>query len=138
MSLRVGVCATLTAAVMAAWLVGCAGPASQGGPSVQVPVTSPAAVAGTWAGTVRREPSIEDDWVDLVINPDGTYQVKSFRTVGALLGTGRLVAADGKLTSESPRARATYTLYDVGGKRALKVDGTVANGVPFSGWLSAK
>ncbi len=121
--------------LVAASLAGCAGSTSQV-PRVQVPVSSASAVAGKWAGTVRRDPSTEDDWVDLTIRDDGTYEIKSFRTIGAVLGGGRLTVSGGKLTSETERARATYTLYEGDGKRVLNVDGTLKNGVTFSGWLT--
>ena len=121
--------------VAASSLAGCAGPASQT-PSVQVPIASASDVAGKWAGTVRRNPSIEDDWVDLTIKDDGTYEIKSFRTIGAILGGGKLTVSNGKMTSETERARATYTLYEGEGKRALNVDGTLKGGVTFSGWLT--
>ncbi len=121
--------------IVAASLMGCAGAVSKT-PSIQVPISSVSAVTGKWSGTVRRDPSTEDDWVDLTIKDDGTYEIKSFRTIGALLGGGRLAVSDGKLTSETERARATYTLYEGDGKRVLNVKGTLKNGVAFSGWLT--
>jgi hypothetical protein len=125
----------LLVAVVATSLMGCAASTSQL-PSVQVPIASASVIAGKWAGTVRRDPSTDDDWVDLTIKDDGTYEVKSFRQIGALLGTGHLTISGGKMTSETERARATYTLYEGDGKRALNVDGVLKNGVTFSGWLT--
>ena len=132
---RLALSVALLLALLGSSFVGCAGPTSQT-PSVEVPLANAGAVAGTWAGTIRRNPAAEDDWVELTIKDDGSYQVKSFRTIGVLLGRGQLTASGGKLISETPRARATYTLYEADGKRMLRVDGTLENKVPFSGQLS--
>ena len=138
MTVRSGVSLLLMVALVGASLAGCAGSTASSSkmPSTQVPITSVSAVAGKWAGTVRRDPSIEDDWADLTIKDDGTYEVKSFRTIGAILGGGRLTDSNGQLTSATDRASSTLTLYEGDGKRVLKIDGTLKNGVTFSGWLT--
>jgi len=138
MSVRSGVLLLLMVAFVGASFPGCAGSTASSSqvPSTQVPITSVSAVAGKWAGTVRRDPSIDDDWMDLTIKDDGSYEVKSFRTIGAVLGGGRLTVSNGQLVSETERARSTLTLYEGEGKRVLKIDGTLKNGVTFSGWLT--
>jgi len=132
---RLHLSAFLLLALVVIAVVGCAG-STPSTPSVQIPITSASEVAGKWAGTVRRDPSNEDDWVDMTIRDDGTYDIKSFRTVGAALGGGRLTVSGGKLVAETERARTTYTLYEREGKRTLNVDGVLKNGVPFSASLT--
>ena len=124
MASRSGLSLALMLALVGASLAGCAQSTSQM-PSVQVPISSVSAVAGKWAGTVRRDPSTEDDWVDLTIKDDGTYELKSFRTFGTLLGSGKLTLSNGTMTSETQRAHATFTLHEGEGKRLLKVDGAL-------------
>jgi len=137
MSVRSGISLLLTVALVSISLAGCAGSASSSQlPSTQVPITSVSAVAGKWAGTVRRDPSTEDDWVDLTIKDDGSYEVRSFRTIGAILGGGRLTVSNGQLTTQTERASSTLTLYEGDGRRVLKIDGTLRNGVMFSGLLT--
>src|SRR5215470_14643614 len=118
---RSGLSLVLMLAIVGASLAGCAGSTSQM-PSVKVPIASVSAVAGTWAGTARRDPSTEDDWIEMTIKDDGTYEIKSFRTIGTLLGGGKLTLSNGSMTSETQRASAIFTLYEGEGKRVLKVD----------------
>ena len=132
---RSGLSLVLMLALVGASLAGCAGSTSQM-PSVKVPISSVSAVAGKWAGTARRDPSIEDDWIELTIKDDGTYELKSFRTIGTLLGGGKLTLSNGTMTTETQRASATFTLYEGEGKRVLKVDGTLKTGVTFEAWLT--
>ena len=138
MSVRSGISLFLMVALVSISLAGCAGSTASSSqlPSTQVPITSVSAVAGKWAGTVRRDPSTEDDWVDLTIKDDGSYEVRSFRTIGAILGGGRLTVSNGQLTTQTERASSTLTLYEGEGRRVLKMDGTLRNGVTFSGWLT--
>jgi hypothetical protein len=131
---RIGLRMFLLVSLIAS-LTSCAGTTSQM-PSVQVPISNVSDIAGKWAGTVRRNPATEDDWLDLTIKNDGTYEYKGFRTIGATLGSGQIIMTGGKLMSETERAQTTYTLYERDGKRTLNVVGTLKTGVTFSGWLT--
>jgi hypothetical protein len=101
-----------------------------------VPVTEVKNVAGHWAGTVARDTSSREDWVRVVIAPDGTYEFSSARNIGVLSGKGQLTMKDGKLVGEGPRGTSVYTLYDRGGRQVLIVDVRLHDGATYSAVLS--
>jgi hypothetical protein len=101
-----------------------------------VPITSIAAIKGKWAGVVARGSANRDDWLELTINDDGSFQYTSARTIGVLQGRGQLSLRDGQGFSESERARSTYQLIDRGGKRVLRVDVVETNGLRYGADLA--
>jgi hypothetical protein len=129
--------ATLALAVGA--LAGCAGMTPTGPTeAVVLPITSFEAVKGKWAGVLERTtPSRRrEDFVELTVNPDGTYRFTSARTIGVLQGSGQLALKDGRLSSATQRGSATYRLLDRDGTPVLKVDAVTADGQHFSADLT--
>jgi hypothetical protein len=97
-----------------------------------VPITDLGTVSGKWAGILLRDPTDRrDDWLEMTIAPDGTYQVKSYRLIGAMTGSGRFTLADGKLSSKGPRSTITGTLYTADGQRMLRMHATTPEGFIF-------
>ena len=95
-------------------------------------VTDAALVAGKWEGIMRRVPSTrKDDWLTVVIAPDGRYRFSSARTIGVFRDEGDLVAADGKLTTSSERGSIDVALYEAGERRMLKVKGHTPRGEEY-------
>ena len=90
-------------------------------------------VAGRWSGILYGRPGGERarDWVELALQEDGTYTFASTRTYGVFSGSGTVGLADGRLIAEGETARVTFTLYQGGGKRFLRAEGTMASGQPL-------
>jgi hypothetical protein len=97
-----------------------------------VPITDLARVSGKWSGVLLRDPTDRrDDWLEMTIAPDGTFQVKSYRLIGAMTGSGRFSIADGKLVSKGERAAITGTLYTAGAERMLRMEARTPEGFVF-------
>jgi hypothetical protein len=129
----VAVTATLAAAVI---LGGCAGSQASRPPDATVPITSIDLIKGKWAGVVDRSPSRSEDFVEVIIGDDASYQVKSARTVGGFQGKGQLTLRDGQAFAETPNGKSTYRLIDRGGKRVLRVDVVETNGLRYGSDLT--
>lgn len=118
-------------------VLGCAG-----GPSapsiVPVAITDLKTVAGKWTGLYSRDTSSSsrEDWVELAIKEDGTYEFGSFRQVGALHGKGKLMLRDGKLYGQGERGSTVYSLFDRGGKPLLKVAAQDTAGMSYTAELT--
>ena len=118
--------ARLLVATLALTVAGCAEMSQSPPPSLSpVAITNIGSVAGKWAGPVkglagRRD---QDDWVDVVIGPDGTYDFGIYRTIGVFGGKGKLTVQDGKLAFGGDRGNWTLALFEGGGKRVLRGDG---------------
>jgi hypothetical protein len=118
-------------------LLGCAGPESrQLASSHPVAVSDFKQVAGKWERLLTPVPRKREDWVELRIKEDGAYHFSSFRMMGEFFGSGTLVLADGKLTTEGDRGRATFTLYESDKGRMLKVDATLRKGLQYMAELT--
>jgi len=130
--------ARLLVATLALTVAGCA-ETSQSPPSLSpVAITNIGSVAGKWAGPVkglasRRE---QDDWVNVVIAPDGTYDFGIYRTIGVFGGKGKLTVQDGKLALQGDRGNSTLTLFEGGGKRVLRGDGVLSDGTRINSELT--
>jgi hypothetical protein len=87
-------------------------------------------VAGRWAGILYGRPggTRDQDWIELVLQEDGTYTLSSVRTIGVFTGSGTVSIADGRLILEREKARVTLTLYQRDGKRFLRAEGTMESG----------
>jgi len=107
--------------------------AARGASPTAVAISDIKSVAGRWSGILYGRPGGQrgEDWVEVAIHEDGTYTVASARTIGVFEGSGKVRLADGRLTTEGDKARATFTLYQRGGKQFLRVDGTMASGQPL-------
>ena len=130
--------ATLIVAALALTLSGCA-EVSQPAPALSpVTIKDFASVAGKWAGRIsglasRRE---EDDQVNVVIGPDGTYEFGIYRTIGVASGKGTLTLQDGKLAFSGERGAGTLSLFEGGGKRVLRGNGVLSDGTRLDTDLS--
>jgi hypothetical protein len=123
--------ARLLVAALALTLAGCA-EMSQSPPALSpVAITDIGSVAGKWAGSVKGLPSRrdQDDWVDVVIGPDGTYDFGIYRTIGVFGGKGTLTVQDGKLVFRGDRGTGTLSLFEGGGKRVLRGDALLSDGI---------
>src|ERR1700741_4342138 len=97
-------------------LAGCAG--SQGARPVDtpMPITSIESIKGKWAGVIDRTPTRGEDFIEVTISDDASYQITSARTAGAFQGKGKLTLRDGQAVAENPGVQSTYRLIDRGGK----------------------
>ena len=95
--------------------------ASRGTP---IPVTSVGTVAGRWAGLSELPGNRrEDNYVEVTLRDDGTYDATSARTIGFMDARGRVQLSDGRLLIQGNNgARGTATLYSAGGERTLLVE----------------
>ena len=130
--------ARLLVATLALTVAGCA-EMSQSPPALSpVAITDIGSVAGKWAGPVtglatRRD---QDDWVNVVIAPDGTYDFGIYRTIGVFGGKGKLTVQDGKLALRSDRGTGTLSLFEGGGKRVLRGDTVLSDGTRVNSELT--
>ncbi|MGH7232890.1 MAG: hypothetical protein ACREJU_16255 [Nitrospiraceae bacterium] len=126
----------LTLIGFTAALLSCAGTESRQAPLQPAPISDFRQVAGKWGGLLKTVPPSRQDWVDLAIKENGTYRFSSFRTIGELFGSGTSVITDGRLMAEGDKGRATFTLYESGVGRMLKVDATTKSGLRYSADLT--
>jgi hypothetical protein len=101
-----------------------------------VPIPDFATVAGQWTGLARQGTSMPDDWVELTIRNDGSYEASSAHPVDAFKESGVLRLDGGTLRSSSPNGSATYRLYYQGGARMLVGDYTSKDGTKYSAELT--
>lgn len=108
-------------AAAALWLVACA--SAPGGASgwTTVPIADFKSVAGKWEGPLTRAHGPKDDWLELTIRDDGSYEAVSARVIGVMRGTGRFTLADGKLVAQGERGSAVAALATRGAERRLDV-----------------
>jgi len=123
--------------LLATMLASCAG-MGPGGGLTAVPITDFKMVAGKWGGLVTGISAQQDDWVDVIITPDGKYDFGIYRTVGVFGGAGTFTLSDGKLLARGARGSASYTLHEGGGRRVLQVQGALADGRTVSARLTPK
>lgn len=119
-------------------LLGCAG-GSPAQATVPVAIQDLKAVAGKWAGIYSRDTSSSsrEDWVQLTINEDRTYELTSSRQVGVLHGRGRLTLRDGKLYGLGERGGTlAFSLFEQGGKPLLRVAAQDAAGMNYTAELT--
>ncbi|NIO12233.1 MAG: hypothetical protein GTO40_31135 [Deltaproteobacteria bacterium] len=103
-------------------------------PTREVAISTFDAVAGNWSGRLRRTPKQSgDNFVEVVISADGRWKFATARTVGVFSGGGNLSIQNGKLVAEDAGGRATFTLYEEGGKRMLVVSSRERGG-KVRGW----
>ena len=117
-------------AVTALLLIAAHGAAAQSPPASP---ERPAAVnledlAGIWSGVATH--GQRDDYVELRIRGDGTYEMTSARQIGVFRGQGVLVPADGgyELRGDSGRTGALEIARDPSGRPVLRLDATIHGG----------
>lgn len=126
---RFGICALGLAVVLG--LAGCvsSGSTAAGGP---IAITDVASIAGKWVGLLEMSGSRDrEDYVEVTIAADGTYQAASARTIGVMDVKGTVSVSDGRLLIRGERGgRGTGTLFTQTGQppRLLQVNGTAADG----------
>lgn len=128
----------LGALVVVALLTGCAptgGATDHGSP---VTVTDVRSVAGHWSGLLEISGRRQEDFVELTISPDGTYEMHGARTIGELDAKGRVAATGGTLQFRGPRATATGTLYATETRRTLVIEGRSERGERVTARLRSK
>jgi hypothetical protein len=113
--------------VLAVTIAGCT--SAPPPPATTVPITSFQMVAGKWQGTVVGLSGSKDegDSIEVTIGEDGSYDFGMFRTIGMFGGKGQFGLKDGKLTSQSQRGSAEYTLSERGGRQYLRGEGLFEN-----------
>jgi hypothetical protein len=131
---------SLALVLVSTMFVACAGTGSTstGSTSQPVPITDFKMVAGKWGGLLEGITARQEDYVDLTITPDGKYDFGIYRTIGGFSGSGTLTLAGGKMEGRGERGTTTYTLYQSGAKRTLKVQGTLSDGRQLSATLNPK
>ena len=124
-----GICALGLAVVLG--LAGCvtSGSSTAGGP---IAITDVASIAGKWVGLLEMSGSQDrEDYVEVTIARDGTYQASSARTIGVMDVKGTVSVSDGRLLIRGERGgRGNGTLFSQTGQppRLLQVNGTSADG----------
>jgi hypothetical protein len=109
---------------------GCASATRDGAGGTPIRVTDLGSVAGRWAG-ISDLPGHRNDeqYIEVTLRDDGTYEAKSARTIGFMDSRGRVQVSDGRLLIEGANgARGTATLYGGDGQRTLVVQMVAAKG----------
>jgi len=88
-----------------------------------IQVTDLSSVVGHWAGLSDLPGHrFDDQYIEVTLHDDGSYEATSARTVGVMDRRGRVQVRDGRLVIEgSDGATGTATLYSTGGQRTLLV-----------------
>lgn len=131
----------LRLAVVSLFVVLAAGACASGGQSrygATVPIAGLQTVAGRWDGILQSGDDLREDFLNVAIGTDGSYEARSARTVGSLEGRGRAEIVNGQLRLTGERSSGIGTLYDKDGKRTLVVQVTGANGRQFTARLTPK
>ena len=125
-------CSALLMGLIVALCVGCTRAPTAAPVDTAVPIASIDSVRGDWTGRIVYSPvGPSEQWIDLTIGGDGSYRYTAYRSWGVLAGSGKLTLVDGELHSESTSGKATYRLYDRGGKRLLKIEALENSGLRY-------
>jgi hypothetical protein len=126
--------------LVAGFILSCAGRDSSKEPWVYSPITEMTQVAGMWEGLLAKVPSSsrQEDWVKLMIRPDGAYAFESYRTIGVFRGRGQFSLKDGKLAATSERGTISGSLYRSSGSQMLKAEGMANDGIHYRAELTPK
>ena len=126
---KLGICALVLAVVLG--FAGCvsSGSTTTGGP---IAIKDVASITGKWVGLLEMAGSRDrEDYVEVTIASDGTYQAASARTIGVMDTKGKVSVSDGRLLIQGERGgRGNGTLFSQTGQppRLLQVNGTSADG----------
>jgi hypothetical protein len=119
---------------------GCARPTPPSPSLSTVAITDFKSVAGKWGGLVKGLPprgsSRDEDFVDVEIKPDGSYDFGLYRTYGVFGGTGKLTLEDGRLVLKGERGSATMVLLEGGGQRILRANAVMTNNLRLTSDLT--
>ena len=121
---------------MAVFVAACA---TGGGRGTATPIPDMQSIAGRWQGLLDGPSSGQEDFIEVVFNPDGTYRGTGARTIGVLDAYGRAQVRDGRLQLTGEKgATGTGTLFNNDGRRTLVVEMTGPTGKQFSARLTPK
>jgi len=122
--------------VMAVFVAACA---TGGGRGVSTPIPDLQSITGRWQGLLDGPSSGQDDFIEVVFNPDGTYRGTGSRTIGVFDASGRAQVQNGRLQLTGEKgATGSGTLFDKDGRRTLVVEMTGPTGKQFSARLTPK
>jgi hypothetical protein len=124
--------ASVVTFAVATALAGCASL----GAMTPVALTDVKSVAGKWRGVVHR-PGVEQDYVELTIREDGSYDLVSRQTVGSSSGRGKMMVRDGRLVLQGEKGHGGATvLKNSDGDRVMKVEATLTDNSTLTASLS--
>ena len=109
-------------------LAACAsGGASPGsGPGTPIAVTDVKSIAGQWVGLMDLPgggSGRDDQFLQVTVREDGTYEAKSARTIGIMDARGTVTVRDGRLVLQGASgSQGTATLFSREGQRTLMVE----------------
>ena len=106
---------------------GCAsGTANTTARGTPIAVTDVGMVVGRWAGLSDLPGHRNDDeYVEVTLHDDGTYEATSARTIGFMDAHGRVALNDGRLLiTGNSGSNGTATLYSIGGQQTLWIEMT--------------
>ena len=85
------------------------------------------ALVGTWQGVVRGIKTVDSDWVEMQIMPDGAYEAVSYRQIGVFRSRGRIHPDGDRLRYVSEKGEGSLQLGQAkDGSPLLKLSGTLA------------
>jgi hypothetical protein len=103
--------------------------ATTAGPAgAPVALTDVKSVAGRWVGLIDLPGHRDDEYLEVTVQEDGTYQARTARTIGIMDAHGTVAVRDGRLLLQGARgAQGTATLVSRDGQPTLLVDMTGSN-----------
>lgn len=109
-------------------------------PRTPIQMTDFGSVEGKWEGILRRlhPPSRQEDWITLIIAPNGKYRFSSVRSIGVFRGEGTLVLNHGGAADHSRRPFVDMDLYEAGAQRMLGFTTRWDNGEEYAAHLTQK
>jgi hypothetical protein len=84
------------------------------------------ALVGTWGGVVRGVKTVDQDWVEMTIAPDGGYEAVSYRQIGVFRSHGQIQSDGERLRYVSEKGQGSLQLGQrADGTPVLKLSGTL-------------
>ena len=125
-----GACAVL-GLLLVLGAAGCAGSGTTTS-TAPVAVTDVSSVAGKWVGLLSITGARDrEDYVEVIVDANGTYRASAARTIGVLDTKGTITASGGRLLIKGDSGgQGTATLYTQPppDQRMLVVNGTASDG----------
>jgi hypothetical protein len=100
-----------------------------------IAVSDVKSLAGKWAGLAVGPGSNQQDYIEMTIREDGSYDVLTRRTVGTLRGNGTIVIREGRIIMQGGKGRGVGSLMGERGERVMKVDVTFPDNIDMSATL---
>ena len=116
-------------------LAGCASTGS----STPIPVSDVKSLSGKWAGVAEGPGSAQQDYVEMTIREDGSYDITTSRTMGRVRGNGQITLRDGQLVLQGANGTGVGSLArGSGDERVLSVDMKFTGGESAGNTVSAR